>query len=152
MAEVRAAAASIALVLLSACYSNVKRNTWFIGDVALSSDGCSVVGGSRAILELYSFRSVPLPFAWGGYRVLVALPEEAILSGRSIRLADPSVNAAFCSLSHGAPHRAMPLEGTVQMIARRGLDISVRLQANVVNERQEFNGVYDLVRQGRPAS
>jgi hypothetical protein len=141
-----------ALLLASCVYDN--HAIWWTGDVAAEWHNCHAVAGDHAVLDLQKFRAiVVIPFAWGGYRLFVLMTPESLQPGTSFTLPDNRATAILCDLRHGAPGAAVTdLEGTVEVLRRRGLDVLVRLDLREREGDWSFRGKRWFKHQGRPSA
>jgi hypothetical protein len=132
---------ALAPLLLVSC-SHDNHAIWWTGDVAPEWHNCHAMAGDHAVLDLQEFRSsVVIPFAWGGYRLFVLTKPDSLQPGASFSLPDRRATTILCDLSHGAPGDAVTdLEGTVEIVRRRGSEILVRLDLRDREDYWSFKG------------
>lgn len=146
------------LLILGAAFitlgcDNEERVYWYLGNISTDTGECRATAGTSEVLEVYRFRGTPLiPFAYGGSRLLVALPSGSLETDTTVSLPSEGASAVACSLGHASEHSRRELFGKVEVLERRGSDARVRLALGDPEGKLKFSGIELFVRQGRPES
>jgi hypothetical protein len=90
-----------------------------------------VVPGASAVLELASYRGVPLPDAWGGFTLLLKADSGALQPGRLVPLPDSAIISYLSVLHAPSTDTTTSLEGHVRIVgsSQGNIEAEISLRA-----------------------